>query len=105
MKINKYLVALVISISLSLIIFYDFIQKNVYSYDSNSTKEYLNKYIENNIFGVENIYVATMIIILSGVISILLLLYSKKVFYRKYLFIVLIAITGAVTFLNVFSLL
>jgi hypothetical protein len=70
MKQKIFLFLSILGILLLVFIIYDFIIKNIASNNSNSSVEYLVLYNEKNIYGINNIYVSTLLNIFLGAVSI-----------------------------------
>lgn len=104
MKQKIFLFLSILGILLLVFIIYDFIIKNIASNNSNSSVEYLVLYNEKNIYGINNIYVSTLLNIFLGAVSILIFLKCKKYFKKKHFFNIMIVIDAILTFLNLFSL-
>lgn len=104
MKSKNFLHLSIIGIFLFVLVTYDFIIKNVASYKSDSNVEYLKLYYEKNIYGINNVYILTLLNILLGTVAILFFLRCKKHFKKKYFFNIMVVIVAILTFLNLFSL-
>ena len=104
MKLKKILLLSILGIFLLVLVIYDFIIKNIASSKSDSNVEYLKLYYEKNIYGINNVYILTLLTIFLGAVAILIFLKCKKHFKKKYFFNIMIVIDAILTFLNLFSL-
>ena len=105
MKQKNFLLLSIVGIFFLVCVVYDFIIKNVASYNSNSNVEYLKLYYAKSIYSINNIYVLTLLNIFFGIVAILIFFYCRKYFKWKHFFNIMIVVGGILTFLNLFSLL